>query len=120
MVDKIHSNVFKLKPANFFTSFQICATPILHEIQLIFSTVVGLKVELHEMNIYARGGFFKDHVGTCYSDKMLGSLVVCLPTQFSGGELIVRHNKQEIKYNWSSTASDVSRTLYIGLPSLVM
>ena len=38
--------------------------------------------------------------------------MVCLPTQFTGGELIVRHHKQEIKYDWSSTASDTSSTLH--------
>ena len=38
--------------------------------------------------------------------------MVCLPTQFTGGELIVRHNKQEIKYDWSSTASGTSSTLH--------
>ena len=39
---------------------------------------------------------------------MFGSLVVCLPTQFSGGELVVHHQKEEIKYDWSSPASDPS------------
>ena len=107
--DKTYPNVLNLQADNFLTSFEICATPILQEIQSIFSTVVGLKAELHEMNIYACGGFSKDHVGTRHSDKMLGSLLVCLPTQFSGGELIVRHNKQEIKYDWSSTTSNTSR-----------
>ena len=43
---------------------------------------------------------------------MFGSLVVCLPTQFTGRELIVRHSKQEIKYDWSSTALDTSSTLF--------
>ena len=112
VVDKTYRNAFKLEPDNFLTSFQICATPILQEIQSIVSTVVGLKAELYKLNIYARGGFFKAHVDTPRSEKMFGSLVVCLPTQFTGGELIVRHHKQEIKYDWSSTASDTSSTLH--------
>ena len=112
VVDKTYRNAFKLEPDNFLTSFQICATPILQEIQSIVSTVVGLKAELYKLNIYARGGFFKAHVDTPRSDKMFGSLVVCLPTQFTGGELIVRHSKQEIKYDWSSTASDTPSTLH--------
>ena len=33
---------------------------------------------------------------------MFGSLVVCLPSQFSGGTLVTRHNSQEITYDWSS------------------
>ena len=37
---------------------------------------------------------------------MFGSLVVCLPSQFSGGALVTRHNGQEITYDWSSPADD--------------
>ena len=112
MVDKNYRNAFKLEPGNFITSFQLSATPILQEIQSIVPTVVGLKAELYKLNIYARGGFFKAHVDTPRSENMFGSLVVCLPTQFTGGELIVRHHKEEIKYDWSSTASDTSSTLH--------
>ena len=108
MVDKNYRNAFKLEPNCFITSFQICSTPILQEIQSIVPMVVGLRAELYKLNIYARGGFFKAHVDTPRSEKMFGSLVVCLPTPFTGGELIVRHHKEEIKYDWSSTASDTS------------
>ena len=112
VIDKNYQNFFKLDPDNFFTSFHVCSTPILQEIQSIVPTVVGLKAELYKLNIYAHGGFFKAHVDTPCSEKMFGSLVVCLPTQFTGGELIVRHHKEEIKYDWSSTASDTSSTLH--------
>ena len=112
VVDKTYRSAFKLEPDNFLTSFQICATPILQEIQLIVPTAVGLKAELSKLNVYACDGFFKAHVDTPRSDKMFGSLVVCLPTQFTGGELIVRHNEQEIQYDWSSTALDASNTLH--------
>ena len=111
-IDKNYRNTFKLEPDNFTTNFQICSNPILQEIQSIFPTVVGLKAELYKLNIYAYGGFFKAHVDTPRSEKMFGSLVVCLPTQFTGRELIVRHHKQEIKYDWSSTVSDTSSTLH--------
>ena len=112
VIDKNYRNSFKLDPDDFFTSFHVCSTPILQEIQSIVPTVVGLKAELYKLNIYACGGFFKAHVDTPRSEKMFGSLVVCLPTQFTGGELIVRHRKEEIKYDWSSTASDTSSTLH--------
>ena len=112
VVDKNYRNAFKMEPDSFTTSFQICSTPILQGIQSIVPTVVGLRAELYKLNIYARGGFFKAHVDTPRSEKMFGSLVVCLPTQFTGGELIVRHHKEEIKYDWSSAASDTSSTLH--------
>ena len=112
VIDKTYRNAFKLEPDNFTTSFQIYSIPILQKIQSIVPTVIGLKAELYKLNIYACGGFFKAHVDTPRSEKMFGSLVVCLPTHFTGGELIVRHNKQEIKYDWSSTASDTSSMLH--------
>ena len=112
VVDKNYRNAFKLDPDNFTTSLQLSATPILQEIQSIVPAVVGLKAELYKLNIYACGGFFKAHVDTPRSERMFGSLVVCLPTQFTGGELIVHHHKDEIKYDWSSTASDTSSTLH--------
>ena len=34
---------------------------------------------------------------------MFGSLVVCLPTQFTGGELVTRHKGQEVRFDWSSS-----------------
>lgn len=112
VIDQSYRNAFKLEPDNFVTNYQICSTPILQEIQSITPTVVGIKAELYKLNIYACGGFFKAHVDTPRSEKMFGSLVVCLPTPFTGGELVVRHHKQEIKYDWSSTASDTSSTLH--------
>ena len=109
-----NARAFKLELDNFTTNYQICSTPILQEIQSIIPTVVGIKAELYKLNIYACGGFFKAHVDKPRSEKMFGSLVVCLRTQFTGGELVyvVRHHKQEIKYDWSSAASDTSSTLH--------
>jgi len=52
--------------------------------------------------IYAPGGFFKSHVTHLGQDS---SLVVCLPTQFSGGELVAHHQKEK-KYDWFFPASN--------------
>ena len=112
VVDKSYRNSFKLEPDDFTTSFQICSTPILQEIQTIIPTVGRLKADLYKLNIYASGGFFKAHADTPCSERMFGSLVVCLPTHFRGGELIVRHHEQEIKYDWSSTATDTASKLH--------
>lgn len=36
---------------------------------------------------------------------MFGSLVVCLPSQFTGGALITRHQGRQVTYDWSSSPS---------------
>ena len=38
--------------------------------------------------------------------NMFGSLVVCLPSQFTGGSLVTRYQGQEIDYDWSSPTND--------------
>ncbi|RMY69556.1 hypothetical protein D0862_14857 [Hortaea werneckii] len=61
----------------------------------------GLRAELYKLNVYsAPGGVFKPHVDTPRSATQIGSLVVCLPVEFSGGELAVRHSGQEVVHDW--------------------
>ncbi|XP_065913973.1 uncharacterized protein [Dysidea avara] len=102
VIDKNYRDALKLDPTDFATTFQLCNTPIIRQIESLIPNCAGLQAELYMLNIYAPGGFFKPHVDTPRSGQMFGSLVVCLPTQFSGGELVVRHKKKEIKYDWSS------------------
>jgi len=111
VIDKSYRDALKLDPIDFSTSFQLCNTPIIREIESLIPNCAGLQAELYKLNIYAPGGFFKPHVDTPQSGQMFGSLVVCLPTHFNGGELIVRHEKKEIKYDWSSPDSDLSNSL---------
>ncbi|XP_065886728.1 uncharacterized protein [Dysidea avara] len=111
VIDRNYRYTFKLDPKDFMTTFQLCDSPILGEIGLINPNFASLQAELYKLNIYAPGGFFKSHVDTPRSAQMFGSLVVCLPTQFSGGELVVRHQRKEIKYDWSSSASDPLNSL---------
>jgi len=112
VVDKNYRDAFKLDPTDFMKTFQLCDTPILGEIGSINPNYGNLQAELYKLNIYAPGGFFKSPVDT---PQMFGSLAVCLPTQFSVGELVVHHQKKEIKYDWSSSASNPLRSLYVGL-----
>ena len=113
VTDKGYRDALCLEPTGFSTTFQLCATPIIKQIESIVPNCAcgGLQAELYKLNVYPPGGFFKPHVDTPQSGQMFGSLVVCLPTQFSGGELVVRHQNEEIKYDWSSTSSDSSTSL---------
>lgn len=44
----------------------------------------------------------------------IGLLVVCVPSQFLGGDLIDCHHGQEINFNWSQIAIQLyNRLLYI-------
>lgn len=62
----------------------------------------GVKAELYKLLIYPAGGFFSCHRDTEKAAGMFASLVVCLPSEHDGGELIVRHNQEEIRIDLSS------------------
>lgn len=63
----------------------------------------GLRAELYKLNVYSGpSGLFKPHVDTPRSEMQIGSLVVCLPVQFEGGSLVVRHQLEEVVYDWSA------------------
>ncbi|KAF9887164.1 hypothetical protein FE257_010418 [Aspergillus nanangensis] len=46
-------------------------------------------------------GLFRKHVDTPRSENQIGSLVVCLPSRFKGGMLIIQHNRQLLEFDWS-------------------
>jgi len=106
VTDRNYRDALKLQPNQFTTSLQLCDTPILDEIRkLMMPDMRGsIRAELYKLNIYSGpGGHFKAHVDTPRSSQMFGSLVVCLPTQFSGGALVTRHQGREVRFDWSSS-----------------
>ena len=46
-------------------------------------------------------GLFQKHVDTPRSQSQIGSLVVCLPSLFKGGNLFVRHHGAEVDFDWA-------------------
>ena len=111
VTDTSYRNAVKLDPEHFTTSFHVADTPIQLNAMVMVPNVQGIRAELYKLNIYSAGGFFKAHVDTPRSDQMFGSLVVCLPTQFSGGELATRHHGREVKFDWSSPLESPRKTL---------
>jgi len=57
--------------------------------------------ELYNLNIYAAGGHFAPHKDTPRGSDMLGTLVVCLPSQFSNGAFVVKHHGIFQTYDWA-------------------
>ena len=66
----------------------------------------GIRAELHKLNVYSGpSGLFRPHVDTPRSEVQIGSLVVCLPVPFEGGKLAVRHQQEEVMYDWAGSSS---------------
>ena len=104
VTDLSYRNALKLEPEKFVTSFQLCDTPVLNEVQRLLVPQVRdpVRAQLYKLNVYGPGGHFKTHVDTPRGQEMFGSLVVCLPSRFTGGTLSVRHQNKELVCDWSS------------------
>lgn len=59
--------------------------------------------ELHNLLVYAPGQFFAVHQDSEKTDGMLGTLVVTLPSRFSGGEFVVSHEGQTLRSRSSAS-----------------
>jgi hypothetical protein len=59
-----------------------------------------ISAELYTVNVYTDGGHFAPHKDTPRGSDMFGTLVVCLPSQFENGRLVLIHQGVVQKFNW--------------------
>lgn len=60
-----------------------------------------LRAELHAMLVYGPGQFFERHQDSEKADAMVGTLVVTLPSAFTGGAFVVEHQGEKVTYRAS-------------------
>lgn len=101
VTDKDYRDALKLDTDCFITNFDLLSTPIPSTIEKLMDIRSPIRAELYKLNIYCKGGHFKSHVDTPRSGDMFGSLVVSLPSHFTGGELVTRHNGRQVTFDWS-------------------
>ena len=56
-----------------------------------------VQAEFYKLLIYDKGSFFVDHRDTEKSPGMFATLIIVLPADYSGGELLVRHRDREAR-----------------------
>lgn len=66
------------------------------------TTAGPLTADLHKLNVYPTGGFFKSHRDTPRAPNHIGTLLVGLPTAHTGGELVVRHSGASRSFSFES------------------
>ncbi len=77
-------------PDSFFTNFDPNNYDIIDTIQLQMGDAASnIKFVKDKLNIYSKDGHFKKHKDTPRSPDMIGTLVVCFPSAFTGGDLIL-------------------------------
>jgi hypothetical protein len=76
-------------------------------------TDIGVQVNAtaqpYKLLLYEEGAFFKAHRDTEKVPGMFGTLVVCLPSEHTGGEVHLKHNqKQQVLQTSESSAHELS------------
>ncbi|KAF4959863.1 hypothetical protein FGADI_1366 [Fusarium gaditjirri] len=61
--------------------------------------------ELYKMLLYEKGAMFKSHTDTEKIPDMFGTLVISLPSNHKGGEVVLKHCGEEIVYESSKSRS---------------
>jgi predicted 2-oxoglutarate/Fe(II)-dependent dioxygenase YbiX len=56
-----------------------------------------VEAELYKLLVYEEGCFFVDHRDTEKAPGMFATLVIVLPSLYTGGELLVRHRDREVR-----------------------
>ena len=59
----------------------------------------NVRAELYKLLIYEKGAFFKEHQDSEKAPGMFGTLVIALPSEHEGGQVVLRHNKQEVVFD---------------------
>jgi len=70
---------------------------VVARITATFGIAGRVEAELYKLLVYEQGSFFLAHRDTEKSPGMFATLVVVLPGDFEGGELMVRHRGQEVR-----------------------
>ncbi|EEP76825.1 predicted protein [Uncinocarpus reesii 1704] len=65
----------------------------------------NVKAERYKFLLYEEGAFFLPHQDSPKSDRMFGTLVICLPSKHEGGELIVTHHDKTRVIRTSTTSA---------------
>ncbi len=58
--------------------------------------------DLYNVNVYGVDGHFEPHKDTPRGSGMLGTLVVCLPSRFSNGTLVLTHRGAHKVFDWEA------------------
>jgi predicted 2-oxoglutarate/Fe(II)-dependent dioxygenase YbiX len=71
--------------------------------ELGLPNAAGLTADLHSLLVYEPNQFFLTHQDSEKDDSMVGTLVVTLPSSYTGGELMVGHNGEWMAHRGSKT-----------------
>ncbi|KAG0055416.1 hypothetical protein BGZ83_008690 [Gryganskiella cystojenkinii] len=97
VVDTSYRDCKEIKPEDFYVSnnYHALLPKIVAQVANLLESPKPIYASLNKLCVYETNGFFKDHVDTPQSN-MFASLVVCLPTAYEGGELVVEDQPYDL------------------------
>ncbi|WWC67757.1 uncharacterized protein I206_101669 [Kwoniella pini CBS 10737] len=109
--DDSYRQARELKPPYFsLTSDILSASSLLTLLAKKLNYDSPLEARMNKLNAYTEGGFFKAHKDTPQSEHHIGTLIICLPTPFTGGDLVIRQMGASVTFDWSNQVQDGSIT----------
>jgi len=79
---------------------------IVDKVKLDLGVDCEVSADLYKLLVYEKGDFFVSHRDTEKVDSMFATLVIVLPSDYSGGELVVRHQQDEVKLDLHSVETE--------------
>jgi hypothetical protein len=93
------SNAYELDASRFCSSFDVRQTGILYLANKILAPDCEYIIpEPRKLRIYEKDGFCKARKDVPQGDSVLGTLIVTLPQDFTGGDLLVQHEGNVCRY----------------------
>ncbi|KAF9111011.1 hypothetical protein BGX27_005517 [Mortierella sp. AM989] len=111
VIDSSYRNCKELKPKDFAISnnYHEILPKIVTQAANILESPKPIYASLNKLCVYETHGFFKEHVDTPKAN-IFASLVVCLPTSYEGGKLIVENDSYDLSsansIKWCAFYSD--------------
>ncbi|MCK5649175.1 MAG: 2OG-Fe(II) oxygenase [Gammaproteobacteria bacterium] len=72
---------------------------IVEQVKIGLGVSGEVEADLYKLLVYDEGSFFVPHRDTEKASGMFATLVIVLPSNYSGGELVVRHGEQVVTLN---------------------
>ncbi|KAK9784700.1 hypothetical protein WJX73_010688 [Symbiochloris irregularis] len=106
VVSEAHRRALKLSPESFDCSFRLEDTTILAEIERWAkpSPGIGVTAHLSSLNVYGPGDHFTRHKDSPqFGGRSFGTLVIGLPSRYTGGRLRVWNERGQIgvEHDWA-------------------
>ena len=111
VMDRTVRDTLQVGPDKFKINNKKFSEAVLSDVVSNVKQKLGLKesmkvwAEPYKLLLYMPGGHFKPHRDTEKASGMFGTLIVQLPSVFSGGDLVVRHAGKEVVVKMSQEDS---------------